>query len=95
MPRLKEEFYKSVGQNKTLKYLNLGVDACRVSQHSNLAKAIAMNKKSKGSLEAVVLENWFLSYSQLVQFLAALKISDQDSENWYGDKNAAKDMKKE
>jgi hypothetical protein len=95
VPRLNEEFYKSVGQNKTLKYLNLGVDADRVSMHTHLAKAIAMNKKSKGSLEAVVLENWFMSNSHLTIFLNGLKISDQDSENWYGDKNAAKDMKKE
>jgi hypothetical protein len=26
VPKLKEEFYRSVGQSKTLKYLNLGVD---------------------------------------------------------------------
>ena len=54
-----------------------------------------MNKKAKGSLEAVVLENWFKSNSHLTQFLNGLKISDQDQEYWYGDKNLAKDMKKE
>jgi hypothetical protein len=95
VPKLTEDFYKSVGQSKSLKYLNLGVESEKCSQHATLAKAISMNKRSKGNLEAVILENWMTSYSQWGGFLTSLKISDYDYEMWYGDKNLAKEMKKE
>jgi hypothetical protein len=46
---LNEEFFKSVGQSQTLKYLNLDLDT-EVANNTfilNLAKAISMNAKGK------------------------------------------------
>jgi len=61
--KLTEDFYKSVGQSKSLKYLNLGLETDNVStvSASLIAKAVSMNKRSKGGLEALVLKNWFTS----------------------------------
>jgi len=61
--KLTEDFYKSVGQSKSLKYLNLGLENDNISATSAslIAKAVSMNKRSKGGLEALVLKNWFTS----------------------------------
>lgn len=96
IPKLTEDFFKAVGHSKSIKYLNLGLDAVtRAAQHANVAKAISMNAREKGLLEAVNLENWFQGYNYMTQFLISLKVSDYDHEMWYGDKNFAKDMKKD
>jgi len=54
-----------------------------------------MNGKKQGNLKAVSVENWFTTASKFVQFLEMLKISEQDHEFWYGDKNVASKMTKE
>lgn len=54
-----------------------------------------MNAKGKGSLMAVVMNNWFTTQNHMTQFLYSMKISDQDSEMWYGDKNFAAKMSKD
>lgn len=54
-----------------------------------------MNGKKQGNLKAVSVENWFTTASKFVQFLELLKISEQDHEFWYGDKNVAGKMTKE
>ena len=54
-----------------------------------------MNQKTQGILEAVSMENWVRDPSHLTQIVYHLKVSDQDYENWYGDKNVAKSMVKE
>jgi hypothetical protein len=58
----------------------------------NLGKAMAMNAKRGGSLEAVVISGWFKSYLEFSQFMGAMMISDFDHEEWYGDKKTAKEM---
>lgn len=77
--KLTEDFYKSVGQSKSLKYLNLGLDTENLTTPvplGHLAKAVAMNKRIKGSLEALILENWFCTYKNLAYFFSYLKVSD-------------------
>jgi hypothetical protein len=90
---LTEDFYKSVGQSKTLKYLNLdSAPGVANANHLRIGQCFAMNAKLKGALVAVSMANWFNSNSAFNLFLAGLKVSDQDAEYWYGDKNLAKNM---
>lgn len=58
---LREEFWKAVGQSKTLNYLNISLDETRggAPDPSVCAKAVAMNAKKNGNLKCLVLENWF------------------------------------
>jgi Ran GTPase-activating protein (RanGAP) involved in mRNA processing and transport len=95
VPHVKEDFWKAVGQNKTLRYLNLSLSTQTCNQQSSLAKAISMNGKKQGNLKAVAIENWFTTYSSFVQFLESLKVSEKEHEYWYGDKNVASKMTKE
>lgn len=59
-----------------------------------LGKAVAMNAKRNGSLEALSLRNWFSSWSAYCSFLESMRVSDYDHELWYGDKKIAKEMSK-
>jgi hypothetical protein len=94
IPKLTEEFWKSVGQNKTLHTLDL---CCHINPPApNLvAKACAMNAKKNGNLKVLYLFNWFTTYSKLNSFCEATKITEQDHEFWYGDRNVASKMVKE
>jgi len=64
VPQLTEDFYKALGENKTLEYINLdtntspGDNNCRL-----LGKAIAMNARKNGSLKAVSIRDWFVNYN--------------------------------
>jgi len=92
--KLTEDFWKAVGQSKTLKYLN--ISTAGVAPTSNLiAKAVSMNCKKQGALKALVMENWFNNNSRWTAFQEHLKISEQDHEYWYGDRNTASKMVKE
>lgn len=60
-----------------------------------MAKAVAMNAKKNGALRSLVLTNWFVRLSQFQQFLESLRITEQDHEYWYGDRNIASKMVKD
>lgn len=92
------DFYKALGENKTLKYLNIDMISCTNMQVNipNLAKCIAMNAKKNGSLESISMSNWFSdNYVWHTIFLEGLKISDYDHEIWYGDQKLAASMEKD
>jgi len=94
---LKEDFFKALGENKTLKYLNLELSAPAVgsSQATLMGKAVAMNAYRNGALESLNLKNWFNSYSLFNNYISGLMISVKDHEVWYGDKKLASEMEKE
>lgn len=94
---LTEDFFKALGENKTLKYLNMDAEShCRtIATIRLLAKSIAMNAYRNGALQAVSIVNWFDSNAKFVQFVNSLMISDKCHEDWYGDKKIAKEMEKE
>jgi len=50
---LTADFYKALGESKTLKYLNLSEQSQSHSQYNLLAMAIAMNAYKKGKLRVV------------------------------------------
>jgi len=97
-PYLTEEFFIALGENKTLKYLNMNSKS-GVNNSTNislLAKAVAMNAKRNGSLEALSIAGWFKNLSSFEgYFVKSLLVSDKDHELWYGDKKQAQEMKKE
>lgn len=74
--KLTEEFWKAIGQNKTLKYLNISLYTQAPPMPHAVAKAVAMNCKKQGSLKALSMENWFIAKSRLDNFLEGLKITE-------------------
>ena len=80
---LAEDFYKALGENKTLSYLNLDHTASQSA--ALLGKAVAMNAYKNGSLASLSLVNWIGSNSAFQAFINAMAISDKDHELWYGD----------
>jgi hypothetical protein len=54
---LTEDFFKALGENKTIVYLNLDEKTPCTFDYL-MAKAIAMNSYKNGSLEAVSMVNW-------------------------------------
>lgn len=89
---LSEDFFKALGENKTLIYLNLDSTVAAGSGPLLLGKAIAMNEYKNGSLQAVSMRNWINSYTSMNLFVQNMKISEQDHELWYGDRKAAEAM---
>ena len=80
---LTEDFYKALGENKTLSYLNL--DHNTAQDATLLGKAIAMNAYKNGSLVSLSMVQWINNNSRFQSFLNAMEISDRDHELWYGD----------
>lgn len=91
------DFYKALGESKTLENLVLDTTQTMTSTNmTNFAKAIAMNKKKNGSLTHVSMRNAFPSYSSFNSYFAEkLLVSDKDHEDWYGDAKVSKEMKGE
>jgi len=51
-----------------------------------------MNNKKGGNLKYVSLVSCIQSYNDLENMIKAMKVSDKDMEDWYGDKKVAKEM---
>ena len=93
---LTEDFFKALGENKTLVYLNIDEKASVAgAAQLMLGRAIAMNAYKNGSLSGVSMRNWIPSYASAESFFNYMKISDQDHEYWYGDRKTADAMQKE
>ena len=60
---LTEDFYKALGENKTLTYINL--DNSSSQDPSLLGKAVAMNAYKNGALTSLSMVQWINSNSQL------------------------------
>lgn len=75
---LTADFFLALGENKTLKYLNLDADSSMSSSGNvtKLAKSVAMNAYRNGSLEALCVGNWFRNVSVFKSFINALQISE-------------------
>ena len=80
---LKEDFYKALGENKTLRVLML--DGSGLNNVSNMGKAIALNHKKNGSLCIMSLQGALSGSGNARSFWDALWVSDYDHEVWYGD----------
>jgi hypothetical protein len=90
-----EDFFISLGESKTLKYLNMDSSVRVGANSARLGKALAMNALKNGALEHVSMQNWLNGHAALNSFCAAMQVSDQDHELWYGDKKTAQLMEKE
>ena len=69
---LTEDFFKALGENKTLVYLNLDETEGVNGKEILMAKAIAMNAYKNGSLEGVSIVNWIANSSFAHQFIEYL-----------------------
>ena len=103
---LTEDFFKALGESKTLKYLNMDTTTSVKNRGTMqlLGKAIAMNAYRNGALEALSVSKWFSQVEIKFQavydhfrnyFLAGLYVSERDHEFWYGDKRLAQEMEKD
>jgi Ran GTPase-activating protein (RanGAP) involved in mRNA processing and transport len=96
---LGEDFYVSLGENKTLTYLNLdfakGASYLSAANAFLLGKSCAMNHKKGGALRYLSAYNSMGAVGTLNNFVRGFKVSDYDHEMWYGDKKTAKEMVKE
>jgi len=91
-----EDFFKALGENKTIKHLMIdAVGPVSSDQQKLLGKAVAMNAYRNGALEMLSVEKWFKSKGTFWYFIDSLNISNKDHELWYGDKKVAQEMKKE
>jgi len=63
--KLGEQFWQAVGQNKTLKHLDLGLNHQTPGNAQLCGKAIAMNAKKNGSLVSMRLDNWMTNNTRL------------------------------
>lgn len=57
-----EDFFISLGESKTLKFLNMNSSVRVTANSKRLAKAIAMNARKNGALEHVCMQNWLNGY---------------------------------
>lgn len=65
VPQLTEDFFKALGENKTLEYINMDALANalpNVNSSNLLGKSLAMNARKNGSLKSVSIKDWFGSY---------------------------------
>jgi len=65
VPQLTEDFFKALGENKTLEYINMDALANalpNVNSSNLLGKALAMNARKNGCLKSVSIKDWFGSY---------------------------------
>ena len=89
---LTKDFWKALGENKTIKSLHIDTTIKYSNDFANkLGKAVAMNARKKGMLETLSCKDGF-TQSTLDSFISKLYISEQDHEYWYGDNNTATKM---
>lgn len=89
----KLDFFKALGENTSLKYLNFNHTLCSGSyvNHQNLAHALAINADSKGSIEELFLDGTMPS-SQYTVFINNMWTNNHLKETWYGDSYKAEKM---
>jgi len=90
---LTEDFYKAIGENKTLQYLNL--DFTQATNNGMLGKAVAMNAYKNGALTSLSIMQFYSNNAYLQGFLMNMSISVKDHEKWYGEEKIANKMEKE
>ena len=87
---LKYEFFKALGENKTIWMLSMV--GSMFSNFDYMGKALGMNARKHGSLEHIRLSLSLNSYSALQTLVNGMFISDYDHEIWYGDSSVANQM---
>lgn len=93
--KLNVEFWKAIGENKTLQHLDISINSGNPGDVSLAGKGLAMNARKNGSLRSVSMMDWLTNTSRQNQFLESLRITEQEHEMWYGDQTVAKKMTKD
>jgi hypothetical protein len=79
--KLNIEFYSSLGDNNSLKFLDLNNSG--QFNYTNLAQSIAMNALKRGNLEVLKIAGQF-NYIQFETFIKGLYISEEIHNKFYG-----------
>ena len=94
--KLSDDFFISLGENKTMEHINLDSSTKLADRTLSLvAKGCAMNKYKNGSLTHLSMISAIQSHASMNHFMEKFYISDHDHELWYGDAKVAKEMKNE
>jgi len=77
------DFYYALGDNNNLVYLDLSHNGA-FSNIQNLGMAVSFNALKNGSLSYLDISFCGIHNEQFKYFLQALKVSEDDHNNWYG-----------
>lgn len=96
--KFKIDNFKALGQNVSLKYLDL--TNCSIERFETdikrLAHAVAINSQNpRGQLQELILDNFFSNYHHLDKFLERMWVTEQLKERWFGDEEVAEAMPNE
>lgn len=89
----KQDFFKALGENTSLKYLDFS-NSNNSSTHTNvgyLAHALAINAESKGNISELIGQN-LMNYGQFSTFINDMWTNAHLKETWYGDAYKAEKM---
>lgn len=90
-PYFKQEFFKALGENISLKYLDFSNTGTGNTQVQWLAHSLAINAENKGSIKELITENTINS-SNYSTFITSLWTNPHLYETWYGDLHKAEKM---
>lgn len=87
----KQEFFKALGENISLKYLDFSNTGTGYTQVQWLAHSLAINAENKGSIRELITENT-INQSNYSIFITSLWTNPHLYETWYGDLHKAEKM---
>ena len=91
--QLTNDFYNALGDNNNLLYLDLSKNGS-FNDIYQLGHAIAFNALKNGSLEYLDISSCLSDYTNFMNFIKSMQISENDHMSWYGfqfNGNIAKD----
>lgn len=90
--RFQIDMFKAIGENTSLRYLDLSNTGSQASSVCKLAHSIAINARKKGVLEELFLGSVLSTHNSFNTFVQNLWTSPYFEEKWYGDTYKAEKM---
>ena len=87
-----KEFWVSLGENKSLRVLDLSYSGDLSSKKTEIGNSIAFNAKKKGCLEYLNMTSSISGANNIINLYKGMCISEYDEERIYGDPNKASKM---
>jgi len=83
-----QEFYSSLGDNNSLKYLDIS-ESQDFNSYKNLGHAVAMNSLKKGGLRILKMNDCKMHYIHFIDFISGMNISEEIHNKWYGNNHSS------
>ena len=80
---LTNDFYKSIGDCNSLRYLDINSSG-KIKDLESFGNSIAFNALKNGNLFYIDISNNSFAYNDLYKFVEGLKVSESQHFNWYG-----------